>query len=81
MTSAKGLAAFLPSTQNEPATGRLAILVSGGLDSAILLGEALPHFPAVYPLYVRHGLFWEAAELQFLRRDEVDLTHLAEGAS
>jgi 7-cyano-7-deazaguanine synthase len=46
----------------------LAVLVSGGLDSAILLGEALRDAAAVQPLYVRHGLSWEAAELQHLRR-------------
>src|SRR5262249_27431538 len=46
----------------------LAVLVSGGLDSAILLGEALGHHAAVWPLYVRHGLFWETAELRHLAR-------------
>jgi 7-cyano-7-deazaguanine synthase len=46
----------------------LAVLTSGGLDSAILLGEALCERPAVHPLYIRHGLTWEAAELQHLQR-------------
>ncbi len=46
----------------------LAVLVSGGLDSAILLGESLRHRPAVHPLYVRTGLFWETVELQHLYR-------------
>jgi 7-cyano-7-deazaguanine synthase len=54
------------NTPDPPAA--LAVLVSGGLDSAILLGEALRDTPAVHPLYVRHGLYWEAAELQHLRR-------------
>ncbi len=45
-----------------------AILVSGGLDSAILLAESLQQSPAVWPLYVRFGLFWEKTELQYLRR-------------
>ena len=49
-------------------TAALAVLVSGGLDSAILLGEALRDTASVQPLYVRHGLSWEAAELQCLRR-------------
>lgn len=49
-----------------PAT--LAVLVSGGLDSAVLLGEALRDAAAVHPLYVRHGLSWESAELDHLRR-------------
>jgi 7-cyano-7-deazaguanine synthase len=50
------------------ANGSLAILISGGLDSAILLGEMLVQHLAVYPLYVRFGLYWEAAELRLLRQ-------------
>jgi 7-cyano-7-deazaguanine synthase len=46
----------------------LAVLVSGGIDSAVLLGEALRRRDAVYPLYVRCGLFWEGVELEHLRR-------------
>jgi 7-cyano-7-deazaguanine synthase len=46
----------------------LAVLVSGGLDSAILLGEALGSCSIVHPLYVRFGLTWEPAEERYLRR-------------
>ncbi|MHB1424234.1 MAG: 7-cyano-7-deazaguanine synthase [Gemmataceae bacterium] len=46
----------------------LAVLVSGGLDSAILLAESLRQYPAVWPLYVRFGLFWEKTELEHLCR-------------
>jgi 7-cyano-7-deazaguanine synthase len=46
----------------------LAVLVSGGLDSAILLGEVLRDHTTVHPLYVRNGLYWEATELLYLRR-------------
>lgn len=46
----------------------LAVLVSGGLDSAILLGEAVRAYPAVHPLYVRTGLVWEAVERAHLDR-------------
>jgi 7-cyano-7-deazaguanine synthase len=46
----------------------LAVLVSGGLDSAVLLGEALRDRAAVHPLYIRCGLFWETTELDHLRR-------------
>lgn len=46
----------------------LAVLISGGLDSAILLGETLAQGGAVHPLYVRCGLAWEEAELQYLRQ-------------
>jgi 7-cyano-7-deazaguanine synthase len=49
------------------ASSSLAVLVSGGLDSAILLAQALPHYPTVWPLYVRFGLFWEQTELHHLR--------------
>src|ERR1700722_4604717 len=48
-------------------SGSLAVLVSGGLDSAILLGEALRTHRVVHPLYVRCGLYWEEVELQHLR--------------
>jgi 7-cyano-7-deazaguanine synthase len=46
----------------------LAVLVSGGLDSSILLAEACRRHPAVHPLYVRFGLHWEETELLYLRR-------------
>jgi 7-cyano-7-deazaguanine synthase len=48
-------------------TAPLAVLVSGGLDSAILLAEAARRHPVVHPLYVRFGLAWEEAELAHLR--------------
>ncbi len=46
----------------------LAVLVSGGLDSAILLGEAVRAYPRVHPLYVRTGAVWEAVEYLHLTR-------------
>ncbi len=46
----------------------LAILVSGGLDSAILLGDALRQGSTVYPIYVRCGLHWEDVEFDYLGR-------------
>jgi 7-cyano-7-deazaguanine synthase len=49
-------------------SGPLAVLVSGGLDSAILLGESLRSHRAVYPLYVRCGLYWEEDESHYLRQ-------------
>jgi 7-cyano-7-deazaguanine synthase len=63
------MGAVKPSSAEDGA-GRspLAVLISGGLDSAILLAEALREHDAVYPLYVRSGLYWEAAELRHLRR-------------
>ncbi|HEY7309136.1 MAG TPA: 7-cyano-7-deazaguanine synthase [Gemmataceae bacterium] len=46
----------------------LGVLVSGGLDSAVLLAESLHRHPAVWPLYIQFGLFWEKVELHHLRR-------------
>src|SRR5438105_6623971 len=45
-----------------------AVLVSGGLDSAVLLGTALDSHSAVYPLYIRSGLSWEGIEQEYLGR-------------
>lgn len=39
-----------------------AVLLSGGLDSAVLLADAARHGP-VQPLYISVGLAWEAQEL------------------
>ncbi len=43
------------------------VLVSGGLDSAVLLVHEAAQFD-VRPVYVRSGLAWEAAELRMLSR-------------
>jgi 7-cyano-7-deazaguanine synthase len=50
---------------NQSAT---AVLISGGLDSAILCVELLREFPRVAPLYIRSGLRWEVAEIASLNR-------------
>jgi 7-cyano-7-deazaguanine synthase len=65
MESANGVSGPSLAPGTAPA---LAILVSGGLDSAILLGESLRNHPTVYPLYIRNGLYWETEERHFLRR-------------
>lgn len=46
----------------------LAVLISGGLDSAILLGDALARGAVVHPLFVRCGLAWEDVEFAYLER-------------
>jgi len=48
--------------------GRACVLVSGGLDSAVLLRDTLRAHRLVRPLYVRAGLHWERIEIQALRR-------------
>jgi 7-cyano-7-deazaguanine synthase len=52
-----------PSTKNT-----LAVLVSGGLDSAVMVGEAAKSYAKVYPIYVRTASFWEEVELAYLHR-------------
>lgn len=44
------------------------VLVSGGLDSAVLLKDALRSYRSVQPLYVRAGMRWEPAEFRHLGR-------------
>ena len=46
----------------------ICALVSGGLDSAVLVSRLLAQGRRVVPLYVRCGLRWEPAELYWLRR-------------
>ncbi|RCX30355.1 7-cyano-7-deazaguanine synthase [Thioalbus denitrificans] len=48
--------------------GPVAVLVSGGIDSAALAVELAGTHPVVHPLYLRHGLQWEETELAHLRR-------------
>jgi 7-cyano-7-deazaguanine synthase len=48
--------------------GAVAVLASGGLDSAILVAELLRRGREVQPIYIRFGLVWEAVEEAHLRR-------------
>jgi 7-cyano-7-deazaguanine synthase len=52
---------LLPERNGQP--GRVGLLLSGGLDSSILLGYLLGQGYHVRPIYVRCGLVWESAEL------------------
>ena len=49
-------------------SGDVAVLASGGLDSAILVADLLRQGRAVHPIYVRFGLAWEPTEEAHLRR-------------
>src|SRR5262249_58691019 len=46
----------------------VAVLASGGIDSAILCVDLLEEFNRVHPLYVRFGLRWEDFEVTGLKR-------------
>jgi 7-cyano-7-deazaguanine synthase len=45
----------------------VAVLASGGVDSAVLCVDLLRSYARVHPLYVRFGLRWEEVELAGLR--------------
>lgn len=47
---------------------KVALLTSGGVESAILIGLLPDRCKTVQPIYVRFGLLWEEAELYHLRR-------------
>jgi 7-cyano-7-deazaguanine synthase len=48
--------------------GAVAVLASGGLDSAILVAELVGEGREVTPIYVRFGLAWEDVEARHLER-------------
>ncbi|WP_162658290.1 7-cyano-7-deazaguanine synthase [Tuwongella immobilis] len=51
-----------------PPHSAIAVLISGGLDSAVLLGESLQWFEAVFPVYISTGSYWESVERLYLDR-------------
>jgi 7-cyano-7-deazaguanine synthase len=44
------------------------VLLSGGLDSAIMAGMALERGDRIWPLYVRQGFVWESEEVAAVER-------------
>lgn len=46
---------------------KIAVLISGGLDSAILAGYLLKSHSVVQPIYLKSGHVWEHAELFWLK--------------
>jgi 7-cyano-7-deazaguanine synthase len=53
-----------------PAEGarRVAVLASGGVDSAVLVADHSRRGEEVQPIYIRFGLAWEGVEEEHLRR-------------
>jgi 7-cyano-7-deazaguanine synthase len=51
-----------------PIKRRVAVLTSGGLDSAVLMAEMARRGREVHPIYIKTGLVWERAELRLLSR-------------
>jgi 7-cyano-7-deazaguanine synthase len=46
----------------------VCVLVSGGLDSAVLLARIALEHQRVFPIYIQQELVWETAELYWLRK-------------
>lgn len=46
----------------------IAVLTSGGIDSAVLAVELARRYPRVVPIYIRAGLRWEAVERYWAER-------------
>ena len=55
-------------TIQESRTGGVAVLVSGGLDSTVLMVDELSHGRRVHPVHLRCGFSWEDAEARTLTR-------------
>lgn len=47
---------------------RSCVLLSGGIDSAALLSQLLAQEKTIFPIFVRSGFLWEAAEIFWIRR-------------
>src|SRR5438046_6897143 len=58
----------MTSPDRRPSHDGVAVLASGGLDSAVLTAEYLREGRVVQPIYVRFGLAWEGTEETHLRR-------------
>ena len=58
----------MTSPDRGPSHDGVAVLASGGLDSAVLTAELLGEGRVVQPIYVRFGLAWEETEETHLRR-------------
>src|SRR5574341_2503992 len=53
---------------NSSNSNKVAVLVSGGLDSCVLVAHLAARARTVYPIYVRQGLIWEAVEQHWMKR-------------
>jgi 7-cyano-7-deazaguanine synthase len=58
----------MTSMNSQPNRAPIGLLLSGGLDSCILLGDLLRQGRPVQPLYVHSDLVWQEAELRHLRQ-------------
>ncbi|HEX9757699.1 MAG TPA: 7-cyano-7-deazaguanine synthase [Nitrospiria bacterium] len=55
-------------SRSTPQGNQVCVLISGGLDSCILVEQLRKAYAKVHPLYIRTGLLWEDTELSWLRR-------------
>ena len=53
---------------NLPKGNKVAVLVSGGLDSCVLAAYLAAQARTVYPVYVKQGLLWEEVEQHWMKQ-------------
>lgn len=51
---------------SKPNPKQVAVLVSGGIDSAVLCADMASRYERIHPVYIRFGLQWEDVELAWL---------------
>lgn len=58
---------FLFINNHDNKDSGIGVLISGGVDSCVLISECSRNFAKTVPLYVKTGLFWENTELYWLK--------------
>jgi len=53
----------------------VAVLLSGGIDSAVLSVELTQQYRDIHPVYIHHGLHWEQSELDHLEQFLSTINH------
>lgn len=58
----------MEKNRNRTNNSSVCVLVSGGLDSSVLLAEMVKEYRNVYPVYIRSSLLWEDTEIYWLKK-------------
>ena len=54
--------------QDSPKDNSVCVLTSGGIESSVLLADALNRYDKIVPVYVKNYLRWEDAEIFWLKK-------------
>lgn len=58
----------MPQESTNSSDSRACVLVSGGIESSVLLQDALARYQSVTPVYIQNHLRWEEVELFWLKK-------------